>query len=216
MRAAPFLSSDFTPIPLFYTTNACKQEYHFTVFNVSCDGTTIISLPGAALSARRQSKRFCPLYRVLAQRSTDSRSCLCDALSVSSYRSVLIAPPVPVNGNQVITTRTKGNRQAPNYCVANSTVSNVGAHLWWRGVSSSGEVQSFSKITEPCAQGVLQGTPRNAETRKSSFHAHVYSCLPSVGTSSGHIIRLIVPANSNLVPSGLGLRPERMHDYSGF
>ena len=169
-----------------------------------------------ALSARRQSKRFCPLYRVLAQRSTDSRSCLCDALSVSSYKSVLIAPPVPVNGNQVITTRTKGNRQAPNYCVANSTVSNVGAHLWWRGVSSSGEVQSFSKITEPCAQGVLQGTPRNAETRKSSFHAHVYSCLPSVGTSSGHIIRLIVPANGNLVPSGLGLRPERMHDYSGF
>ena len=38
----------------------------------------------------------------------------------------------------------------------------------------------------------------------------VLSCRPSVGPSSGHIIELIVPANSNLVPSGLGLRPECM------
>ena len=38
----------------------------------------------------------------------------------------------------------------------------------------------------------------------------VLSCRLSVGPSPGHIIGLIVPANSNLVPSGLGLRPERM------
>ena len=38
----------------------------------------------------------------------------------------------------------------------------------------------------------------------------VFSCRPSVGPSAGHIVGLIVPANSNLVPSGLGLRPERM------
>ena len=32
---------------------------------------------------------------------------------------------------------------------------------------------------------------------------------PSVGPSAGHIIGLIVPANRNLVPSGLGPRSER-------
>ena len=37
----------------------------------------------------------------------------------------------------------------------------------------------------------------------------VLSRSPSVGPSTGHIIGLIVPANSNLVSSGLGLRPER-------
>ena len=36
------------------------------------------------------------------------------------------------------------------------------------------------------------------------------SCRPSLGPSPGHIIGLIVPTNSNLVPSGLGLRPEHM------
>ena len=41
----------------------------------------------------------------------------------------------------------------------------------------------------------------------------VLSCRPSVvGPSPGHIIRLIVPADSTLVPSGFGLRPERVHD----
>ena len=44
----------------------------------------------------------------------------------------------------------------------------------------------------------------------------VLSCRLSVGPSPGHIIGLIVPANSNLVPSGLGLRPDRMHDDFGF
>ena len=39
----------------------------------------------------------------------------------------------------------------------------------------------------------------------------VWSCRPSVGPSPRHIIGLIVPANSNRVPSGLGLRPARMH-----
>ena len=38
----------------------------------------------------------------------------------------------------------------------------------------------------------------------------VLSCRPSVGRSPGHIIELIVPANSNFVSSGLGLRPECM------
>ena len=41
----------------------------------------------------------------------------------------------------------------------------------------------------------------------------VLSCRPSVGLSPGHIIELIVPVNSNLVPSGLGLRLAPMHDY---
>ena len=39
----------------------------------------------------------------------------------------------------------------------------------------------------------------------------VISCRPSVGLSTGHILELLLPANSNLVPLGLGLRPERMH-----
>ena len=43
----------------------------------------------------------------------------------------------------------------------------------------------------------------------------VLSCRPSVGPS-GHIMGLIVPANSNLVPSGFGLRPERIHYFIGF
>ena len=38
----------------------------------------------------------------------------------------------------------------------------------------------------------------------------VFACRPSVGRSTGHIIGLIVPANSNLVPPGLGRRPARM------
>ena len=38
----------------------------------------------------------------------------------------------------------------------------------------------------------------------------VLSCRPSVGPSTEHITGLIVPASSNLVPSGLGLRHERM------
>ena len=37
----------------------------------------------------------------------------------------------------------------------------------------------------------------------------VFSCRASVGPPAGHITGLIVPANSNLVPSGLDLRPER-------
>ena len=44
----------------------------------------------------------------------------------------------------------------------------------------------------------------------------VLLCRPSVGPSPGYIIGLIVPAISNLVPSGLGLCPERMHDDFGF
>ena len=44
----------------------------------------------------------------------------------------------------------------------------------------------------------------------------VLSCRLSVGPSPGHIIGLIVPANSNLVPSGLGLRPERMLIFASF
>ena len=36
------------------------------------------------------------------------------------------------------------------------------------------------------------------------------SCRPDVGPSPGHIIGLIVQANSNLVHSGFGLCPERM------
>ena len=39
-----------------------------------------------------------------------------------------------------------------------------------------------------------------------------FSWLLSVGPSPRHIIGLIVPANSNRVPSGLGLRPARMHE----
>ena len=38
----------------------------------------------------------------------------------------------------------------------------------------------------------------------------VLSCRPSVGPSPRHIVLLIVPANSNLVPSRFGLRPARM------
>ena len=38
----------------------------------------------------------------------------------------------------------------------------------------------------------------------------VLSCRPSAGPSPGHIIGLILSANSNLAPSGLGLRPERI------
>ena len=38
------------------------------------------------------------------------------------------------------------------------------------------------------------------------------SCRLSVGPSPRLIIGLTVPANSNLVPSGLGLRPARMHE----
>ena len=38
----------------------------------------------------------------------------------------------------------------------------------------------------------------------------VLYCRPSVSPSYGYVIGLIVPANSNLVPSGLDLRPERM------
>ena len=38
----------------------------------------------------------------------------------------------------------------------------------------------------------------------------VLSCRPSVGPSPGQIIRLVVAANSNHVPSGLGLHPERI------
>ena len=49
----------------------------------------------------------------------------------------------------------------------------------------------------------------------SSFFSYlifdlVLSCRPSVGPSTGHIMGLIVPANSNPVPSGLSLRPERI------
>ena len=46
----------------------------------------------------------------------------------------------------------------------------------------------------------------------SSCLASVWSllCRPSVGSSTGHIIGVIVPANSNLIPSGHSLRPERM------
>ena len=39
---------------------------------------------------------------------------------------------------------------------------------------------------------------------------------PSVGPSAGHIIGLIVPANRNLVPSGLGLRSERLFVFDSF
>ena len=54
------------------------------------------------------------------------------------------------------------------------------------------------------------------------FSSHFF--LPSVWScrvvlllvSPGHIIGLIVPANSNLVHSELGLRPERMHYGLGF
>ena len=42
------------------------------------------------------------------------------------------------------------------------------------------------------------------------------SCRPSVGPSPRHIVGLIVPANSILVPSGLGLRPARMHEVFSF
>ena len=45
-----------------------------------------------------------------------------------------------------------------------------------------------------------------------AFHL-VLSCRPFVGRSPGHIIGLTVPANSNRVPSGLGLRTARMHIY---
>ena len=38
----------------------------------------------------------------------------------------------------------------------------------------------------------------------------IFLCPRSVGPSAGHIIGLIIPTNSNLVSSGLGLRPERM------
>lgn len=38
----------------------------------------------------------------------------------------------------------------------------------------------------------------------------VFSGRPCVGPSAGHIIELIVPANSDLVRSGLGLFPGRM------
>ena len=44
----------------------------------------------------------------------------------------------------------------------------------------------------------------------------VFSCRPSVGPSTGHIIGLMVPANSNLVPLGHGLRPERMFAFVSF
>ena len=37
------------------------------------------------------------------------------------------------------------------------------------------------------------------------------ACRSSVDPSPRHIIGLIVPANSNRVPSGLGLRPASMH-----
>ena len=40
----------------------------------------------------------------------------------------------------------------------------------------------------------------------------VSSCRPSVGPSPRHIIVLILSANSNLGPSGLGLLPARMHE----
>ena len=39
----------------------------------------------------------------------------------------------------------------------------------------------------------------------------VWSCRPPLGPSPRHIIGLIVPANSNRVPSGLGRRHARMH-----
>ena len=39
----------------------------------------------------------------------------------------------------------------------------------------------------------------------------VLACRPPVGPSPRHIIGLIVPANRNRVPSGLGLRPARLH-----
>ena len=42
------------------------------------------------------------------------------------------------------------------------------------------------------------------------------SCRRPVGPSTGHAIGLIVTANSNVVPSGLGLCPERMHDDFDF
>ena len=45
----------------------------------------------------------------------------------------------------------------------------------------------------------------------------VLSCCRAVGPSPGHIIRgLIVPANSNLVPSGLGLCPARLYEVFCF
>ena len=46
----------------------------------------------------------------------------------------------------------------------------------------------------------------------SSCHVFLLglSCRSSVGRSTGHIIGLIVPANSNLVPWGLGLCPDCM------
>ena len=47
------------------------------------------------------------------------------------------------------------------------------------------------------------------------FHL-VLSCRPSVGPSPRHIVGLVVPADSNLVPSGLGLRPVRMHEVYCF
>ena len=38
----------------------------------------------------------------------------------------------------------------------------------------------------------------------------VLLCRPSIGPSTGNILGLIVSVNSNLIPSGLGLRPERL------
>ena len=41
----------------------------------------------------------------------------------------------------------------------------------------------------------------------------VWSCRPSVGPSPRHIIGLMMPANHNRVPAGLGLRPACMHSF---
>ena len=44
----------------------------------------------------------------------------------------------------------------------------------------------------------------------------VFPCRPSVGPSTGFIIGLVIPANSNLVLSGIGLHPERGFVFVSF
>ena len=48
------------------------------------------------------------------------------------------------------------------------------------------------------------------------FFFFFFLCRPYFSPSAGHIKGLIVPANSNFVPQGLGLRPQRLFSSRSF
>ena len=67
-----------------------------------------------------------------------------------------------------------------------------------------------------CVAALFFSFPLSLSSFFFFFAFRLVLCRPSLGPSPGHMIGLIVPTNSNFVPSGLGLRPARMRELFSF